>query len=164
MALRCDPMPGNVKIALGADHAGFPLKEKVREYLLSKGYEVEDHGTDSAEAVDFPDFAERVANRVAARQVTFGVLVCGTGLGMELAANKVPGIRATPCYNTISARMAREHSDANILTLGGRMTDEATARNILDTWLTTPFAGGRHARRIDKITALDQKHHPEKTP
>jgi ribose 5-phosphate isomerase B len=153
-----------IKIALGADHAGFALKEKVREYLLSKGHEVEDHGTDSTEAVDFPDFAERVANRVAAHEVTFGVLVCGTGLGMELAANKVPGIRATPCHDTLSARMAREHSNANVLTLGGRLIDEARARRILDTWLSTPFGGGRHERRIQKIAALDERHHSEKMP
>lgn len=145
------------KIALGADHAGFALKEKLREYLLSRGYEVEDHGTDSSESVDYPDFAERVARRVAAKEATFGVLVCGTGLGMELAANKVPGIRATPCHDTLSARMAREHNDANVLTLGGRLIDEGTARKILDTWLSTTFAGGRHERRVQKIRTIEQK-------
>ncbi len=146
-----------IKIALGADHAGFALKEKVREYLLRKGYEVEDHGTDSLESVDYPDFAERVARRVAAREATYGVLVCGTGLGMELAANKVPGIRATPCNDTLSARLAREHNDANVLTFGGRLIDEAEAQKILDVWLSTPFAGGRHERRVHKIEEIEHK-------
>jgi ribose 5-phosphate isomerase B len=157
-------MPEKLKIALGADHAGFELKEKVRQYLVRQGYEVEDHGTASTESVDYPDFAEKVANRVAARDATFGVLVCGTGLGMELAANKVPGVRATPCNDTLSARLAREHNDANVLTLGGRLIDEATARKILDTWLSTPFGGGRHERRVAKIAAIDQRHHAEKNP
>ncbi len=156
-------MERKVKIAVGSDHAGFDLKEKVRRYLEDKGVEVEDHGTDSPESVDYPDFAERVARRVAAKEATFGVLVCGTGLGMELAANKVPGIRATPCHDTLSARMAREHNDANVLTLGGRLTDEATARKILDIWLSTPFAGGRHARRLQKIEAIEQ-HLPHPSP
>ncbi len=157
-------MPDRIKIAVGADHAGFELKEKVREYLANRGYEVEDLGTTSADPVDYPDFAERVANQVAAKQATYGVLVCGTGLGMELAANKVPGIRATPCNDTLSARLAREHNNANVLTMGGRLIDEATARKIVDTWLATPFAGGRHERRVEKIASIDEKHHPEKNP
>ncbi len=155
-------MPDKIKIALGADHAGLELKEKVREYLVSQGYEVEDLGTHSPQPVDYPDYAEKVAARVAAKAVAFGVLVCGTGLGVAMAANKVPGIRAAPCNDTISARLAREHNDANVLTLGGRLTDEATARKILDTWLATPFAGGRHERRVEKIAAIDLRHHSEK--
>ncbi len=157
-------MPDKIKIALGADHAGLELKEKVREYLVSQGYEVEDHGTNSPQPVDYPDYAEKVAARVAAKAVGFGVLVCGTGLGVAMAANKVPGIRAAPCNDTISARLAREHNDANVLTLGGRLTDEATARKILDTWLATPFAGGRHERRVEKIAAIDLRYHSEKKP
>jgi len=157
-------VPDRIKIAIGADHAGFELKEKVREYLASRGYEVQDHGTSSTDPVDYPDFAERVASQVAAKQATYGVLVCGTGLGMELAANKVPGIRATPCNDTLSARLAREHNNANVLTMGGRLIDEAEARKIVDTWLATPFAGGRHERRVEKIAGIDQKHHPEKKP
>ncbi len=157
-------MPEKIKIALGADHAGLELKEKVREYLVSRGYEVEDHGTNSPQSVDYPDYAEKVAARVAAKEVGFGVLVCGTGLGVAMAANKVPGIRAAPCNDTISARLAREHNDANVLTLGGRLTDEATARKILDTWLATPFAGGRHERRVEKIAAIDLRYHSEKKP
>ena len=152
-------MAGKLRIAVGSDHAGFPLKEKVREYLVNRGYEVEDHGTESAEAVDYPDYAEKVAARVAAKEVSFGVVVCGTGIGVAISANKIPGIRAAPCNDTLTARMAREHNDANVLTLGGRVVDEMTARKILDIWLATPFAGGRHQRRVDKIAGIDQRHH-----
>jgi ribose 5-phosphate isomerase B len=151
-----------MKIALAADHVGFGLKEKVREYLKSQGLEVEDCGTSNSEPVDYPDFAEKVAARVAAKQADCGVLVCGTGIGMMLAANKVPGIRAVAANDTISARMAREHNNANILTLGGRMIDESAMHQIVDTWLSTPFAGGRHQRRLEKIDALDQRYHSEK--
>ena len=150
------------RIALAADHAGFALKEKVREYLQSKGLEVEDLGPPSAEPVDYPDFAEKVAKRVAAKQADYGVLVCGTGLGMMLAANKVPGIRAVPANDTLAARTAREHNDANVLTMGSRMIDAATMKKVVDTWLSTEFAGGRHQRRIQKIAALDQRSHSEK--
>jgi ribose 5-phosphate isomerase B len=152
-----------MRIALAADHAGFALKEQVREYLVSKGYEVEDHGPASADSVDYPDFAEKVARRVAAGEVKFGVLVCGTGLGMAMAANKVPGVRAATCNETLSAHFARAHNDANVLTVGGRLTDEATAQKILDVWLTTPFEGGRHAVRLRKLAAINQVHHSEKS-
>lgn len=151
-------MPEKLRIAVGSDHAGFPLKEKVREYLLSQGHEVEDHGADSTESVDYPDFAARVAARVAEKAVRFGVLVCGTGVGMAMAANKQAGVRAAPCSDTITASLAREHNDANVLTLGGRLVDEALMRKILDAWLGTPFAAGRHQRRVQKIEAIDQKH------
>jgi ribose 5-phosphate isomerase B len=151
-----------MKIALAADHVGFGLKEKVREYLKSQGLEVEDYGTSNAEPVDYPDFAEKVAAQVAAKQADYGVLVCGTGIGMMLAANKIPGIRAVAANDTISARMAREHNNANILTMGARMTDAATMRQIVDTWLSTPFAGGRHELRLEKIDAIDQRYHLEK--
>jgi ribose 5-phosphate isomerase B len=152
-----------MKIALAADHVGFALKEKIREYLENKGLEVEDHGPSNSERVDYPDFAEKVAAQVAAKQADYGVLVCGTGIGMMIAANKVPGIRAAAANDTISARMAREHNNANILTLGGRMIDEAAMRQIVDTWLSTPFAGGPHQRRVEKIEALEQRYHTEKT-
>ena len=141
---------------------GFALKEKVREYLKSLGLEVEDYGPSNSERVDYPDFAEKVAAQVAARQADYGVLVCGTGIGMMIAANKVPGIRAVAAHDTISARMAREHNNANILTMGGRMIDAATMRQIVDTWLSTPFAGGRHQRRLEKIEAFEQRYHSEK--
>lgn len=157
-------MTERLKIALASDHAGFALKEHVREYLLGRGYEVEDLGPDSPDSVDYPDFAEKVATRLAAGQARFGVLVCGTGLGMAMSAGKLPGIRAATCNDTISARLAREHNDANVLTMGSRLIDPATAQKVLNTWLSTPFAGGRHQRRVEKITALDQKYHSEKTP
>ncbi len=151
-----------MKIALAADHVGFALKEQVREYLESQGLEVEDLGPVNTERVDYPDFAEKVASRVAAKGADYGVLVCGTGIGMMLAANKVPGVRAVAANDTISARMAREHNNANVLTMGGRMIDAAAMRQIVDAWLTTPFAGGRHEQRIEKIEAIDQRHHLEK--
>lgn len=152
-------MSGKLRIAVGSDHAGFVLKEKVRDYLVDRGYEVEDHGTNSPESVDYPDYAEKVAARVAAKEVNFGVVVCGTSIGVAISANKIPGIRAAPCNDTLTARMAREHNDANVLTLGGRVVDESTARKILDVWLATPFAGGRHQRRVDKIAAIGERHH-----
>ena len=151
-----------MKIAVAADHVGFDLKEKVLEYLKGQGLDVEDYGTSKAERVDYPDFAEKVAAQVAAKHADCGVLVCGTGIGMMLAANKVPGIRAVAANDTISARMAREHNDANVLTMGARMIDAAVMRQIVDTWLSTPFAGGRHQRRLQKIEALDQRYHSEK--
>jgi len=157
------PLPGKIQIALGSDHAGFRLKEKVREYLARRGAEVRDLGTESPEAVDYPDYAERVARQVANGQVDCGILVCGTGVGMMLAANKVPGIRAIPCNDTISAYFARAHNDGNILTLGSRLLDEATMEKIVDTWLATPFEGGRHERRIKKIDAIDEHFHAEKS-
>ncbi len=156
-------MAEQMRIALAADHAGFELKEQVRNYLVSKGVEVEDLGPFSTEPVDYPDFAEKVAARVAAREVECGVLFCGTGLGMAMAANKVPGVRAATCNDTLSAHFARAHNNANVLAMGGRLTDQATARKILDVWLATPFEGGRHERRICKIATIDEKHHPEKT-
>jgi len=152
-----------MRIALGADHAGFSLKEKVRVYLVSKGYEVEDQGPFSRDPVDYPDLAEKVAARVAAQEVKFGVLICGTGLGMAISANKLPGVRAATCNDTLSAHFARAHNDANVLAMGGRLTDEATAQKILDIWLATPFEGGRHERRVRKITTINQKHHSEKS-
>jgi ribose 5-phosphate isomerase B len=151
-------------IALGSDHAGFPLKEKVHEYLLRKGLEVHDLGTHSLERVDYPDYAEAVAVEVAGGRADYGVLVCGTGLGMMLAANKVPGIRALPCNDTISAYFARSHNNGNILALGCRLLDEATMQKIVDTWLATPFAGGRHQQRVERIDTIDAQHHREKNP
>ena len=153
-----------MKIVVAADHVGFALKQQVVEYLKSQGLEVEDCGASNRESVDYPDFAEKVAMQVAAKQADCGMLVCGTGIGMMLAANKVPGIRAVAANDTLSARMAREHNDANVLTLGARMIDAAAMRQIVDAWLSTPFAGGRHGRRVQKIEALDQRYHSERKP
>ena len=148
-------MAEKLRIAVGSDHAGFHLKESVRDYLKKKGFEVEDLGTNSTESVDYPDYAVKVARRVAAKQADFGVLMCGTGLGVAITANKIHGVLAAPCNDTLSAQLARSHNNANILTMGGRLTDAATAEKIVDSWLATSFLGGRHARRVDKIYALD---------
>jgi len=153
-----------MKIAVAADHVGFTLKGQLLDYLRSRGLEVEDCGTSGLERVDYPDFAEKVAAQVASHAADCGMLVCGTGIGMMLAANKVPGIRAVAANDTLSARMAREHNDANILALGSRMIDAAGMRQIVDTWLSTPFASGRHARRLEKIEAIDQRCHSENEP
>jgi ribose 5-phosphate isomerase B len=155
-------MADKIRIAIGADHGGFDLKEKARQYLAGKGFEVEDLGTHSTESVDYPDYARKVAEQVAAKHADFGVVICGTGLGVAMTANKVRGIRAAPCNDTLSARFARSHNNANVLTMGGRMIDPATAEKILDVWLATPFEGGRHQRRVDKITSVEEKYPREK--
>lgn len=145
-----------MKIALGSDHAGFELKEKIRGYLQQKGITVDDRGTKSPESVDYPDYARLVGDEVISKRADYGILVCGSGIGMSIAANKVPGIRAVNAHNETEAHLAREHNNANILTLGGRFLDEITAHKIIDKWLSTPFAGGRHAQRVDKIAALER--------
>ena len=143
-------------VGLGADHAGFPLKEDLKAWLITRGYDVVDFGTQSADAVDYPDYAAAVGSAVTAGKADCGVLVCGTGIGMSMAANRLSGIRAAACSDVYTARMSREHNDANILALGARITGRAAAIEILETWLAATFAGGRHARRVDKIVALDR--------
>jgi ribose 5-phosphate isomerase B len=145
-------------IALGADHAGFELKEALKSWLIEHGLQVVDFGAHSAESVDYPDYAGQVAEAVAARKVERGVLVCGTGIGMTIAANKVPGVRAALCGDGYTARMSREHNDSNVLALGGRMMGREMAVDILARWLETEFAGGRHQRRVDKIAGLERRH------
>ncbi|HUK23525.1 MAG TPA: ribose 5-phosphate isomerase B [Terriglobales bacterium] len=145
-----------MKIALGADHAGFSLKQKIKQHLLSRGIQVDDLGTHSAESVDYPDFARRVGEEVAARQADCGILCCGTGIGMAIAANKVPGIRAANVHTEEEARLSREHNDANVLTLGGRTTEEGAALRIVDQWLDASFIGGRHERRVEKISQIER--------
>jgi len=145
-----------MKIALGADHAGFELKEKIEKYLIAKGITVDDRGTNSSESVDYPDYARVVAEEVANKRADRGILVCGTGIGMSIAANKVPGIRAANAHNESEAQIIREHNDSNVLTLGGRVLDDKTAFKIIDLWLSTPFAGGRHARRVEKIGEIEK--------
>jgi ribose 5-phosphate isomerase B len=145
-----------MKIALGADHAGFELKDKIKQHLSGRGFEVQDEGTNSGESVDYPDFAKKVAEDVTAQRATLGILVCGTGIGMAISANKVPGIRAANCDTVFEAQMSREHNDANVLTLGARVVEAQAAVEIVDTWLNTKFAGGRHQRRLDKIHELEQ--------
>jgi ribose 5-phosphate isomerase B len=144
------------RIALGADHAGYHAKEIVKQYLEGAGYTVDDLGTWSDESVDYPDFAKAVAERVAGGEDQLGILACGTGIGMAITANKIPGIRAALAHDALTARMAREHNDANVLTLGGRVVGDAEAIDIVKTFLESRFAGGRHQRRIDKISELDK--------
>jgi ribose 5-phosphate isomerase B len=145
-------------VAIGADHGGFDLKEDLRRYLRDWGYAVLDVGTSSCAAVDYPDFAEAVANAVARGEAWRGVVIDSAGIGSSIAANKVPGVRAALCYDRATARNSREHNDANILSLGARLIPAEVAREILAVWLETPFAGGRHQRRIDKIMAIEHRH------
>lgn len=145
-----------MKVSIGADHAGFELKEKIHKLLSDQGIEVADEGTHSAESVDYPDYARKVAEAVAGNGSQRGILVCGSGIGMAMAANKVHGIRAAHVTSEQEARMSREHNDANILTLGARVLDEATALRIVQIFLNTKFEGGRHQRRVDKIAALER--------
>jgi ribose 5-phosphate isomerase B len=145
-----------MKLALGSDHAGLELKEKIKQHLSAGGFEVEDVGTHSPESVDYPDYALLVGNRVIAREADLGILVCGSGIGMSIAANKIHGIRAANVHSEIEAQLSREHNNANVLALGGRMMDDKTAFSIIDRWLATPFPGGeRHKRRLEKVVALE---------
>ncbi len=146
-----------MKIALGSDHAGWEMKEDLKLYLERTGYEVRDLGTNSPAAVDYPDYALAVARAVAGGEVERGVMVCGTGIGSSMVANKVPGIRAALCHNTYTAKMSRSHNDANLLCLGERIIDKQSAREIVKTWLTTPFSGARHARRVEKIKKIEER-------
>jgi ribose 5-phosphate isomerase B len=150
-------------IALGADHAGYELKEALKGWLINHGFHVLDLGTHSTESVDYPDYAALVAESVADQKVERGLLVCGTGIGMAMAANKVPGVRAALCGDLYTARMSREHNDANVLVLAGRLMGADMATDILQAWLETNFAGGRHARRVEKIADIERRH-PEGRP
>ena len=144
------------RIAIGADHAGFQVKERIKQFLENEGHAVEDLGTGSEESVDYPEYARAVAERVAGGKEQLGVLVCGTGMGMAIAANKVPGIRAAVVHDKVTARAAREHNDANVLTLGGRLIEPGLAIEIVKEFLDAQFAGGRHQRRVDKISEMEQ--------
>jgi ribose 5-phosphate isomerase B len=138
-------------VILGSDHAGYELKQKLKRTLERLGVPWEDVGTHSVEAVDYPDFAHPVAEAVAAGRFTRGIVLCGTGIGVAMAANRHAGVRAAVAYDESTARLSREHNDANVLALGGRSLDHALAERILEIWLCTPFAGGRHAPRVAKI-------------
>jgi ribose 5-phosphate isomerase B len=140
-----------MKIAIAADHAGFALKEKLRLKLAEEGHEVIDFGPGSTDPCDYPDYAQRVAHEVGEGRAERGVLVCSTGIGMAIAANKVPGVRAAPAQSEDEVRLTREHNDANVLTLGARYLDENRAAGLVGLFLTTAFAGGRHARRVAKL-------------
>lgn len=145
-------------VALGADHGGYPLKEILKEFLKTEGYSVLDLGTNSRDAVDYPDFAHAVALAVSQGKAWRGILIDGAGIGSSMAANKVPGVRAALCYDNATAINSREHNDANVLTLGAGLIGEALAKQIVQTWLTTEFAGGRHARRVNKIMQIEYRY------
>lgn len=147
-----------MRLAVGSDHAGYRLKQDVLDWLKEMGHEATDMGTASPQSVDYPDFARAVCEAVAAGEASLGILVCGTGLGMAIAANKVRGIRAVTCSDTFSARCSREHNDANVLCLGERVVGPGVARDIVETWLGAAFAGGRHQRRVDKISDIERKY------
>jgi ribose 5-phosphate isomerase B len=153
-----DPKVGTSKIvALGADHGGFKMKEMLASHLVGKGYQVIDCGTNGTEAVDYPDFAFAVAEKVSKGYAWRGIVVDGAGIGSCMTANKVSGVRAAMCYDYATAVNSREHNDANVLTLGAGLIGDALARQIVDTWLATEFGGGRHARRVEKIIAVENK-------
>lgn len=147
-----------MKIAIGSDHAGFSLKKQVVEHLKEKGLEVKDFGTYTNDSCDYPDFALKVAEEVVAKNYELGILVCGTGIGISIAANKVPGIRAAACSDTFSARACREHNDANIIAFGERVVGPGLACDIVDIFLNSKFQGDRHQRRINKITEIEKKY------
>ncbi len=144
------------RIVVGSDHAGFRAKETIKKYLQGAGYSVEDVGTHSEESVDYPDFGKAVGERVADSKDALGIAVCGTGIGISIAANKVEGIRAALAHDSLTARRAREHNDANVLALGGKVVGEDEAIAIVQEFLAAQFAGGRHQRRIDKISEMDR--------
>ena len=146
-----------MRIAIGADHRGFPVRSKVVDAVRRLGHEAIDVGTFSPEAVDYPDIAADVAQRVSHGEVERGILVCGTGLGMCIAANKVVGVRAAPCHDDVTAEMSRRHNDSNVLCLSADLLGERLIDHMIEIWLNTPFEGGRHARRVDKITALERQ-------
>jgi ribose 5-phosphate isomerase B len=145
-----------MKIALGADHAGFALKQELARLLSESGHTVSDHGTFDDRSTDYPDYAREVADAVRSGEAERGVLVCSTGVGMAIAANKIPGIRAAVAMNADEVQLTRAHNDANVLTIGSKYTDSASAMSMLNVFLGTEFEGGRHARRLDKIAGLER--------
>ncbi|MBM3739069.1 MAG: ribose 5-phosphate isomerase B [Acidobacteria bacterium] len=146
-----------MKIAIAADHAGFNLKQVLRERLIAQGHQVEDLGTDSLDSVDYPDFAAAVGRRVSSGEAERGVLVCSSGVGMSMAANKIRGVRAALAYDAEEVRVTRAHNDANVLAIGARFSSQPAAEQMLDVFLATGFDGGRHSRRIQKMKQLEQE-------
>lgn len=142
-------------VALGADHGGFELKEAIKDYLYKQNIEYIDFGTSSTESVDYPDYAGKVANSIISHEASMGILCCGTGIGISIAANKFPGIRAAVCNSEFCAEMARRHNNANILCLGGRVITKETAVNLTKIFLNTPFDAGRHQVRLDQIAQIE---------
>lgn len=150
------------KVLIASDHAGFDGKEAIKKTLDEMGVKYEDLGTNSLDSVDYPDYAERVAKGVASGEAERGILVCGSGIGMEIAANKVPGARAALAWNEETAKLARRHNDANIVAVGERTTPQETIDKIVRAFLTTDFEGGRHERRIEKIARIEKENNPRK--
>jgi ribose 5-phosphate isomerase B len=147
-----------LKVAIGCDHAGFVLKNKILPLLKEFEIEWKDFGTTNEESVDYPDFGEAVSSAVARGNFERGILICGTGIGMSIVANRFPGIRAALCPERYSAEMSRLHNDANLLVLPGRIINSDAAGEIIRTWFSTPFEGGRHQRRLDKIKNIEERH------
>jgi ribose 5-phosphate isomerase B len=148
--------PPERTVAIGSDHGGFEMKQKLLVMLAERGFSVRDVGVSHGQTVDYPDIARQVAELVASGEAGRGVILDGAGIGSAMVANKVPGVRAAPCYDRASARNSREHNDANVLTLGGRLLTQTQAEEVLRTWLETPFGGGRHTARIEKIREIER--------
>jgi ribose 5-phosphate isomerase B len=146
-----------MQIGLACDHGGFELKEELKNYIKSLGFEPVDLGTFSENSVDYPDYGVLIAERISKGEMEKGILVCGTGIGMSIVANKFPGVRAALVNDLYSSRCSREHTDANILVIGGRIVGKELAKEIVRVWLDTAFAGGRHKRRLEKIEALEKQ-------
>jgi ribose 5-phosphate isomerase B len=144
-----------MRVSVGCDHRGLEVKVHVLELLRQSGNEAIDEGANDAENVDYPDIAARVAEKIAAGEADRGILICGTGIGMAIAANKVPGVRAATCHDEVAAEMSRRHNDTNVLCLSGDLLGQARVDQLVRLWLETPFEGGRHARRVDKIARLE---------
>ena len=147
-----------MKIAIGSDHGGYGLKELIRKHLQEKGFDIKDFGTDSTASVDYPDFAKAVGEAVVAGEFQRGILICGTGIGISIAANKIPGVRCALVGDCFSAKATRQHNDANILALGERVVGPGLALEIVDIWLSAEFEGGRHQGRVDKIAVIEKKY------
>ena len=143
------------KIVIGNDHGGYDLKKVIKKHLKKKGYEIVDVGTYSRESVDYPDFAEKAAKMVSSKEVDYGILICKTGIGMSISANKIRDVRAANVHNIFTARSSKEHNDANIITLGSEVVKPDDALEIIEVWLNARFEGGRHKRRIEKISKLE---------
>jgi ribose 5-phosphate isomerase B len=151
-----------MKIAVGADHRGLTLKSRLVALLQQQGHDISDEGTHTSESVDYPDFAALVASKVASGDVQRGILICGTGIGMQIAANKYPHVRAAVCHDELEAEMSRRHNDTNVLCLPGHLVGERRVDQLVSTWMATEFEGGRHARRIEKISQIEQEARHEK--
>lgn len=146
-----------MRFAIGSDHRGYHLKEQIIAMLRAKGHEVDDEGASGAESVDYPDFAALVAKKVSSGAVERGILICGTGIGMAICANKFPGVRAAPCSDEVTAEISRRHNNLNVLCLSADMLSPRTVERMVEVWVATPFEGGRHERRVEKIHLLEQE-------